>query len=232
MTDEKETTDELLASRHAVYGDRIEQMQRTAKIWSGLLGVEIHDWQVPLMMSAYKMLRTFETPNYSDNSDDIFGWGKMFVEVMDANHGGIVQARTVEEYQAKLAAASEIASQAQADWFDNSAGLVDEKDFQETPAGPMSREDEIMLYGPPAARFALQEERRKAAAAEQDKRACRSCGHAPHGPGRCLDKVNDRDCLCSDGPKHPYENAERDAEVASMEAWRNREEKNREPRGS
>ena len=173
MTDEKETTDELLASRHAVYGDRIEQMQRTAKIWSGLLGVEIHDWQVPLMMSAYKMLRTFETPNYSDNSDDIFGWGKMFVEVMDANHGGIVQARTVEEYQAKLAAAT-----------------------------------------------------------EQDKQACRSCGHAPHAPGRCLNMASDRDCLCSDGPKHPYVNVERDAEAASMEAWRNREEKHREPRGS
>lgn len=101
--DKKETTDELLASRLAVYGDRVENMERTAALWSALLGVEILDWQVPLMMSAYKMLRTFETPNYSDNTDDIDGWKKMFVEVMEANHGGIIQARTVEEYQRKRA---------------------------------------------------------------------------------------------------------------------------------
>jgi uncharacterized protein with PIN domain len=97
-----DSTDELLESRKAVYGDRIKNMERTAQLWSALLGVEILDWQVPLMMSAYKMFRTFETPNYSDNSDDIFGWGKMFQEVMEANHGGIIQARTVEEYKAEL----------------------------------------------------------------------------------------------------------------------------------
>jgi hypothetical protein len=95
-------TDALLASRLAVYGDRINNMERVAKIWSGLLGVEIHDWQVPLLMGAYKMFRTFQTPDYSDNSDDIFGWGKMFQEVMEANHGGIVKARTVEEYEAAV----------------------------------------------------------------------------------------------------------------------------------
>ena len=97
----KEAVDELLESRRDVYGDRVQNMERTAALWSALLDVEIKDWQVPLMMSAYKMLRTFQTPDYSDNSDDIDGWKKMFVEVMDANHGGIVHARTVEEYERK-----------------------------------------------------------------------------------------------------------------------------------
>jgi len=92
----------LLDSRRAVYGDRVQNMERTAALWSALLGIKIEDWQVPLMMSAYKMLRTFEKPDYSDNSDDIDGWKVMFVEVMEANHGGIVKARTVEEYQQKL----------------------------------------------------------------------------------------------------------------------------------
>ena len=142
----KDETDELLDSRRAIYGDRVSNMERTAALWSALLGVEIKDWQVPLMMSAYKMLRTFETPDYSDNSDDIDGWKRMFVEVMDANHGGIVQARTVEEYQAKkkLNTLTEAFSQS---WFPDN------------------------------------------------------------------------------GPRHPYENVERDAERDSMEAWRNREEK-------
>lgn len=93
-----EKTDALLESRRAMYGDRVTNMERVAQLWSALLNHTIEDWQVPLLMSAYKMLRTFETPDYSDNSDDIDGWKQMFVEVMEANHGGIVQARTVEEY--------------------------------------------------------------------------------------------------------------------------------------
>jgi len=102
MTDTRDDAQKLLDSRRAVYGDRVSNMERTAALWSALLNVKIEDWQVPLMMSAYKMLRTFEKPDYSDNSDDIDGWKKMFVEVMDANHGGIIKARTVEEYQAEL----------------------------------------------------------------------------------------------------------------------------------
>lgn len=97
---EGDETDQLLASRRSVYGDRVTNMERTAALWSALLGIEVKDWQVPLMMSAYKMLRTFETPDYSDNSDDIVGWERMFEEVMDKNHGGIIKARTVEEYHA------------------------------------------------------------------------------------------------------------------------------------
>lgn len=95
--------DALLASRLATYGPRVQNMERVAALWSALLGPgrEIKDWEVPLLMSAYKMMRTFETPDYSDNSDDIDGWKRMFEEVMEANHGGIIHARTVEEYQAK-----------------------------------------------------------------------------------------------------------------------------------
>ena len=97
MTD----AEELLASRRETYGDRVINMTRLAMIWSALLDHEILDWQVPLMMSAAKMLRAFETPDYSDNVDDVEGWTVMFREVMEANHGGIIKARTVEEYKTK-----------------------------------------------------------------------------------------------------------------------------------
>lgn len=96
-----EDANELLETRRATYGNRITNMERLAALWSALLGVTIHDWQVPLLMSASKMLRTFETPDYSDSIDDQDGWNQIFREVMDANHGGIVQARTVEEYRSK-----------------------------------------------------------------------------------------------------------------------------------
>lgn len=101
MTDEPTPPTEaekLLASRQAVYGDRPDQMRRTAKIWSGLTGFDIQPWMIPMMMSAYKMLRAFNAPDYSDNVDDVDGWMVMFREQMAADGMPIIQARTVEEY--------------------------------------------------------------------------------------------------------------------------------------
>lgn len=90
-----EEADLLLAQRQEVYGDRLENMRRTALMWSGFLGFEIKPWQVPAMMSLYKMYRLGITPDYSDNIDDVDGWNKMFREVMGDD---LIQARTVEEY--------------------------------------------------------------------------------------------------------------------------------------
>lgn len=91
-------TDKLLASRRATYGDRIQNMIDIATIWSTLLGVEIQPWQVPLMMSAVKFHRLFQTPDYSDSVDDVDGWMKIFREVMGED---MINARTVEEYLAR-----------------------------------------------------------------------------------------------------------------------------------
>lgn len=99
-TAEPTAAEKLLASRRAVYGDRIDNMVRTAQVWSGLTGLDIQPWQVPLMMSAYKMFRVFVTPDYSDNVDDIDGWNLIFREVVGDE---MVNARTVEEYLAEKA---------------------------------------------------------------------------------------------------------------------------------
>jgi hypothetical protein len=95
MAEDKTEAQLLLDSRREVYGDRIDNMVRTAKIWSGLTGFEIQPWHVPLMMSAYKMFRAMTTPDYSDNIDDVDGWNLMFREVVG---DGMINARTVEEY--------------------------------------------------------------------------------------------------------------------------------------
>lgn len=97
MTDK---TDELLASRRAVYGDRVENMKRTAQMWSGFLGFQIEPWQVSEMFSMYKAFRMTQAPDYSDNIDDKEGWARMTREVLEATVG-VVQARTVEEYLEK-----------------------------------------------------------------------------------------------------------------------------------
>ena len=93
-------TEELLASRRATYGDRVQNMVDIAGIWSILLGHTIHAWQVPLMMDAVEQHRQFKTPDYGDTADDRDGWFKIFREVMGDD---MIDARTVEEYQAKKA---------------------------------------------------------------------------------------------------------------------------------
>ena len=99
MTDTSENeAQELLDSRRAVYGDRVDNMERTALIWSGLLGFTVQPFQVPMMMAAYKMLRAQLAPDYSDNIDDVDGWNIMFREIIGDD---LIQARTVEEFLEK-----------------------------------------------------------------------------------------------------------------------------------
>ena len=96
--DNKTEAQELLDSRLAVYGDRIDNMRRVALMWSGFLGVEIKPWQVPVLFALYKQYRIAITPDYSDNIDDVDGYMLMFREVIGVD---MVQARTVEEYLAE-----------------------------------------------------------------------------------------------------------------------------------
>jgi hypothetical protein len=98
MTEQDELIDELIEQRKQVYGDPIETFARVAQMWSGLIGHEIQACEVPLMMAAYKMLRTQVCPEYSDNSDDIDGYMDIFRTVVGED---MIQARSVEEFIAK-----------------------------------------------------------------------------------------------------------------------------------
>ena len=96
MSDERSALlTEVIDRRRQVYGEPSETFPRVAQMWSGLIGHEIQAWQVPLMMVAYKMLRTSVMPEYSDNSDDILGYMDIFFELM---RDDMIQARTVEEF--------------------------------------------------------------------------------------------------------------------------------------
>jgi hypothetical protein len=123
---DKSEAQKLLDSRLAVYGDRVDNMQRTAKIWSGLTGFDIQPWQVPVMFAAYKLFRLNITPDYSDNIDDADGYLVMFREVIGDD---MVQARTVEEYL-----------KAKADKNDDNLDVVDPFAVYNPPAR-LSQED-------------------------------------------------------------------------------------------
>lgn len=95
--------DAIVEARRSVYGDPTETYVRVAAIMSAILDHEVQPWQAPLLMVAVKLIRTAETPDYSDNSDDIDGYMKMFREIMGSD---MVKAKSVSEYIDKKFAAS------------------------------------------------------------------------------------------------------------------------------
>jgi len=95
---QKDETSELLEGRKATYGDRVKNMEAVAAMWSALKGVHFEPWEIPLLMSAVKMHRIFQSPDYGDSVDDVDGWMQMFREVMGDD---LIQVRTVEEYIAE-----------------------------------------------------------------------------------------------------------------------------------
>ena len=92
------TTEELLAQRHQVYGDRVQNMERVALMWTGYLGFEVRPVDVPAMLALYKMYRLNVEPEYSDNLDDVDGYMQMTREVIGDR---LIQARTVDEFITK-----------------------------------------------------------------------------------------------------------------------------------
>lgn len=97
-THKRETTDvvaEVIDARRKVYGEPTDMFPRVAQVWSGILGHEVQATDVPLLLMGYKLLRTAECPDYSDNSDDIEGYLAIFRELVGED---MVHARSVAEY--------------------------------------------------------------------------------------------------------------------------------------
>jgi hypothetical protein len=94
MTNNNEAQ-ELLDSRLAVYGERVKNMENVAKVFSGILGIEVRPDQVPLLMVGYKTVRASQTPDYEDNVKDIEGYAIMFREIIGDN---MIAAVNTDEY--------------------------------------------------------------------------------------------------------------------------------------
>lgn len=92
-----ESVTELIDERVKVYGDPKVTFPQIAQAWSAVLGFEVLPYQVPLCLIAMKLVRTSQTPDYSDNSDDIEGYLDIFRKVVGED---MVHARTVDEYVA------------------------------------------------------------------------------------------------------------------------------------
>lgn len=99
--EELDTIESLVDQRKKVYGDPVFHMIRVASVWSGILGHDVKPSQVPLLMAGLKMVRASETPDYSDNSDDIEGYLDIFRQVVGDD---MIYARSVLEYEQEKAA--------------------------------------------------------------------------------------------------------------------------------
>lgn len=91
---------ELIEGRISTYGDPVVGMTRIAQIWSGILGIEIQPAEIPLMLIGMKLVRAQESPDYSDNSDDIDGYLSIFRGVVGED---MIHARNAADYQRQLA---------------------------------------------------------------------------------------------------------------------------------
>ena len=95
MSETSNTVSEVVDGRRDVYGEPTDTFARMAQMVSGLLGHEVHAWQIPLILIILKMVRTNQCPTYSDNSDDIEGYLAIFRELIGED---MVHARSVDEY--------------------------------------------------------------------------------------------------------------------------------------
>ena len=102
MSQENKLVEEVVDSRRSVYGNPEEVFPRHAQVWSAILGVPVTAEQVALCLIGYKLVRTADTPDYSDNADDIEGYLDIFRNIVGDR---MIPARSVSEYMEKKASA-------------------------------------------------------------------------------------------------------------------------------
>ena len=97
----KDETRELLDGRASTYGDTTDNARRVAQMWNAYLGVDVITGpDMMMMMALYKAFRFKVTPDYADNINDVLGYAQIVKDVQ-AKTGGLIEAETAKEYQAK-----------------------------------------------------------------------------------------------------------------------------------
>ena len=98
MPQENKIVAEVIDGRRNVYGNPEEVFPRHAQVWSAIIGTPVTPEQVALCLIGYKLIRAADTPDYSDNADDIEGYLDIFRKIVG---DGMVHARSVSEYLEK-----------------------------------------------------------------------------------------------------------------------------------
>ena len=68
---------DIVAERGKTYGDPRPNLERTAALWSAILGHPVTAHQVALCMVAVKVSRAVASPGHADNYTDIAGYAEI-----------------------------------------------------------------------------------------------------------------------------------------------------------
>lgn len=74
--------DELIHKKAEQYGHPMRFFRQLAKVWGGVLDVEITPQKAATMMLLFKSVRLYNNPNKADTQDDIQGYLKI-VEILN-----------------------------------------------------------------------------------------------------------------------------------------------------
>lgn len=74
---EFEFKNDILEERQKSYGDPVEMHERIAKIWSGILNVQINANEVALCMIGLKLARSQNDPSHLDSLVDVAGYNEI-----------------------------------------------------------------------------------------------------------------------------------------------------------
>lgn len=73
---------EVIEQRGKVYGSPKKDFERTAMMWSAIIGAPVQPQHVAMCMMALKISRLCETPNHADSWLDIAGYAACGSEVV------------------------------------------------------------------------------------------------------------------------------------------------------
>jgi len=74
---------DTVVERGKVYGNAKENMERTAGLWSGIMGKEVTGAQVALCMAQVKFARLIETPDHKDSVVDVMGYMAVYWDCVE-----------------------------------------------------------------------------------------------------------------------------------------------------
>lgn len=76
---------DILEERQKSYGDPVEMHERIAKIWSGILNVQINANEVALCMIGLKLARSQNDPSHLDSLVDVAGYNEIAQLIQESN---------------------------------------------------------------------------------------------------------------------------------------------------
>jgi hypothetical protein len=72
----------VVDERGRIYGPMKPNMQRTADLWSPILGMKVTPAQVAMCLMAVKMARLIQSPDHLDSITDVAGYAAVYRECM------------------------------------------------------------------------------------------------------------------------------------------------------